>query len=70
MEPKPRFNGISPEGIAVDAAIDALTVEVWTGNFSVDEAKRVAGEILRTEVGVKATEENNAAVAEFLKKVT
>jgi polyhydroxyalkanoate synthesis regulator phasin len=67
MEKDLTFKRVSPEGIAVDGAIDALTVEVCRGHLSAEEARRVADEILKTEVGVKAAAEFNAAVDETLK---
>lgn len=66
MESNPTLQGISPEGVAVDAAIDALTVEAWAGRLSIDEARRVADEVLKTEVGKKASKENGAAMADFM----
>ena len=70
MEFDPTSKGISPEGVAIDGAVDALTLEVLRGNLNAEDAQRVADEILKTEVGIRATEENNAAVAEILKKIT
>jgi polyhydroxyalkanoate synthesis regulator phasin len=69
MESDPTSKRISPEGIAIDGAVDALTVEVCSGRLSKEEAQRVADELLRTEVGKKATREDNEAVAEFLRRI-
>jgi len=69
MESDPTSKGISPEGIAIDGAIDALTVEVCSGRLSKEDAQRVADELLKTEVGKKASRENNEAVTEFLKRI-
>ena len=68
MELTPTSKGISPEGIAVDAAIDALTVEALRGSITVKTAQEVAGRILKTEVGIKAAKENNEAWIEFMKR--
>ena len=68
MELDPTSKGISPEGIAIDGAIDALTVEVCNGRLNAEDAQRVADGLLETEVGKRAAEEFNTAVAEKLKK--